>query len=67
LHLTGKRKVRNDKKIFEPLKCNICNYESTNEFNFKIHYLNNHSSKEDKEDKEDRKNNLKYYCDNCDF
>jgi len=59
-HLTGKRKERCDKQE-EPFKCAVCGYESTNEFNYKSHYLNNHSTKEDK------KKDFKYYCECCDF
>lgn len=32
-----------------------------NESNYKLHYLNNHGSKEE------RKKEFKYYCDECDF
>ena len=60
LHVTGQRKIRSDKKdtIY---KCNICNYSSKNEYNYKTHQLNNHLSKEE------RKKQFSYYCEKCDF
>jgi len=60
LHLTGKRKIRSDKKnmIFT---CEKCNYSSDNEYNYKTHMLNNHLSKEE------RKKEFHYYCERCDF
>jgi hypothetical protein len=60
LHITGQRKTRSDKKgnIF---KCNICEYSSINENNYKTHQLNNHLSKEE------RKKTFTYYCEKCDF
>ena len=60
LHITGKRKIRKDRKV-DVYKCDKCNYESVNELNFKTHNLNNHLSKEE------RKLQFKFYCDKCDF
>ena len=60
LHITGQRKIRNDKKdtIY---KCNICDYSSKNENNYKSHQLNNHLSKDE------RKKSFTYYCEKCEF
>ena len=58
LHITGKRKERNDKKIYT---CEKCDYKNVNKNNYLTHVLNNHSTKEEK------KKQFKYYCENCDF
>ena len=60
LHKTGKRKQRSDKKT-DIYKCDKCDFETTNESNYKLHRLNNHSSIEE------RKKEFKYYCAKCDF
>lgn len=60
LHKTGKRKTRSDRKK-DIYKCDLCEYSSTNEHNYKTHFLNNHSTKEE------RKKQFTYYCDRCDF
>jgi hypothetical protein len=57
LHLTGKKKSKIKK---EEYKCNECNYQSKNLYNFLSHKLNNHSTAEEKKEK------FKYYCDLCD-
>lgn len=59
LHKTGQRKKRCDFK--EPLKCDMCSYETKNKTTLLKHKLNNHSSKEE------RLNNFKYYCKLCDY
>ena len=46
LHKTGQRKLRSDYK--EPYKCDKCDYKHKNITNYKIHILNNHSSKEER-------------------
>ena len=61
LHKTGQRKIRKDKK-HDRYKCENCDFITTNETNYKIHYLNNHGTKEER--KEGFK---KYYCEKCDF
>lgn len=60
-HNTGKRKTRNDKKQEDIYKCNKCEYNSINEYNYKSHCLNNHGTREEK------KEGFKYYCERCDF
>lgn len=55
----GKRKTRSD-KVLEP-KCKHCDYITSRTINMKLHYLNNHSNKEE------RKKEFKYYCEVCDF
>lgn len=61
-HNTGKRKIRSDRKQQEDIyRCNKCDYNSINEYNYKAHYLNNHGTREDK------KKEFKYYCEICDF
>jgi hypothetical protein len=59
LHLTGKRKIRSDKKCLDEYVCNKCNHKSTSEHNDKIHYLNNHASIEEK------RKEFKYFCETC--
>jgi len=58
-HTGEKRKVRSDKVLEE--ECKFCSYKSNKITNMRLHILTNHSSKED------RKNQMKYYCDKCDF
>ena len=60
LHKTGNRKPRSD-KLSDNYKCEKCIFVTTNKSNFKVHVLNNHSTREQK------KQGFKYYCDNCDF
>ncbi len=60
LHLTGKRKVRTDRKV-DSYNCDICDYTATNHINYKSHKLNNHSTIEE------RKTQFTYYCDCCNF
>lgn len=64
LHITGKRKIRSDKKE-KPERtyhiCKICDYKTINIHNYENHILNNHSSIEEKEKK------FIYYCKCCDF
>ncbi len=57
VHLTGERKVRNDKK---DSKCDKCNYECSSQQALKEHKLNIHSTKEDRE------REYKFYCKSCD-
>ncbi len=59
LHKTGQRKVRYDYK--EPYKCDKCEFKHKNITNYKIHLLNNHSTKEE------RKKEFLFYCELCDF
>jgi hypothetical protein len=61
-HITGKRKIRCDKKD-EPKKyiCEKCNYNTINIYNYKTHMLNNHSSLEEK------KKEFTYYCEACNY
>jgi hypothetical protein len=58
LHITGKRKERKDKNIFECKHCN--DYKNNNHINFMNHVLTNHATKEE------RKKGYRYYCDVCD-
>lgn len=60
LHLTGKRKVRKDRKV-DKYKCDKCTFETTREINYKSHCLNNHSTPTEKKAK------YPYYCEKCDF
>ena len=60
IHKTGKRKIRSDKKE-DIYKCDKCDFSSINEYNYKAHYLHNHSTKEDRE------KGFKHYCNSCDF
>jgi hypothetical protein len=55
-HKTG---FRSDKK--EDYKCDKCNYQTKYISNFKLHNLNNHSSKKERE------KNFPYYCKACDY
>jgi len=59
LHLTGKRKVRSDYN--GPYKCEICNYETSNNTAYKEHILNNHKTIEEREKE------YKYYCNLCNY
>ena len=59
LHKTGIKKRRSDYK--EPYKCEKCDYKHKNITNYKIHLLNNHSTKEEREKE------YIYYCKTCDF
>ena len=59
LHKTEKKKIRSDYK--EPHKCEKCDYKHKNITNYKIHLLNNHSTKEEREKE------YIYYCKTCDF
>ena len=58
-HTGVKRKERSDKKIEE--KCKYCDYVSSKTTNYKLHYLNKHSTKEE------RMKEFKFYCEKCDF
>lgn len=58
LHKTGKRKSQKRKDDY---KCNICEFHTRGKVNFKVHMLNNHSTKEERE------KGYKYYCKYCDF
>lgn len=60
LHKTGKRKVRSDKKNII-LKCELCDYTTINKYNYNVHMLNNHLTKEEREKQ------FKFYCNKCDF
>ena len=59
LHKTGKRKVRSDYN--GPYKCDICNYETSNNTAYKEHILNNHKTIEEREKE------YKYYCNLCNY
>ncbi len=59
LHKTGKRKIRDDKKLNG--KCTRCNYKTLSNTNMKLHMLNYHSTEKERKDK------FKYYCDFCKF
>lgn len=59
LHQTGIKKKRSDYK--EPYKCDKCDYKNKNATSYKIHVLNNHSTKEDREKEYNN------YCKLCDF
>ena len=59
LHITGKRKKKDNYKQAE--KCKFCNYMTKNTFLLKKHTLTEHSTKEE------RKEKFTYYCDLCDF
>ena len=59
LHKTGIRKKRSDYK--EPLKCELCDYETKNKIGLLKHKLNNHKTLEE------RKKEFKFYCVYCDF
>ena len=58
-HLTSKKHLRQGN--YKSYKCDIdnCNYESLTHWNFKIHKMNNHSTKEERA-------LSKYYCNDCD-
>ncbi len=58
-HITGKRKIRCDKKVLD--KCPDCDYTTKNNINMQQHILNIHSTREE------RKEKFKYYCEYCDF
>ena len=58
-HNGEKRKERNDKFLED--KCKFCDYKPSKTINMKLHYLNNHATKEE------RQKEFKYYCDKCDF
>ena len=58
-HTGEKRKERCDKKLEE--KCKFCQYKSNKTSNMKTHILTHHSTIEE------RKNDMKYYCEKCDF
>ena len=58
-HTGEKRKERCDKILSE--KCEYCDYKPTKTTNMKLHYLNNHATKEE------RQNGFSFYCDKCDF
>jgi len=60
LHLTGKRKIRKDRKQAMYF-CDNCDFKTTHEVNFKAHCLNNHATIDKK------KSNFKYYCIKCNF
>jgi len=60
LHLTGKRKIRKDRKQ-EYYQCEDCDFRTNHEHNFNTHCLNNHATPEEK------KNQFTYYCDKCNF
>jgi hypothetical protein len=58
-HTGEKRKDRSDKQLEE--KCKFCDYIPKNLTNYKLHYLNNHATKEE------RMEEFPYYCEKCDF
>ena len=57
LHLTGKRKQRDDKII--PDKCPHCLYTTAVNTSMQSHIIKNHMTPEEQKQK------LKYYCDHC--
>ena len=60
LHLNGNKTITPRTTI--TYTCNQCTYFQTkNKYNFMIHTLNHHSTKEQ------RKEQYKFYCDTCDF
>lgn len=59
LHITGKKKIRSDKKA--EFKCTQCNlYTIKQQTNLKLHILNNHKTTEE------RKAEFPFYCELCD-
>ena len=60
-HKTRERKTRSDKKVFEPIKCEKCDFQTTNQSNYLSHKLHNHSSEEE------RSKSFTYYCKSCCF
>lgn len=58
-HNKQDRKQRSD-KIYNS-KCSMCNYETNNHTNMKVHKLTKHSSPEQ------RSKEFKFYCHKCDF
>ncbi len=56
-HLSSQKHLRNGQPKIH--KCDVCDYECKELWNFKMHKLTQHSSKEERS-----KN--KYYCDICD-
>ncbi len=59
LHLTGKRKKKDNYKQAE--KCKHCEYSTKNTFLLKKHTLTEHANKKEK------KIGFKFYCETCDF
>ena len=57
LHLTGKRKIRNDKKI--PDKCPHCLYTTKVNTDMQTHIISKHMTQEEQKEK------FTYYCDYC--
>jgi hypothetical protein len=58
-HITGKRKIRCDKKISD--KCPDCEYTTKCYMAMMTHILNKHASTKE------RKEKFKYYCECCNF
>ena len=56
-HINSEKHERNGKK--KPILCDICNHESLTHWNYKMHKITNHSTKEERMEQ-------KYYCIECD-
>jgi|688.fasta_scaffold485754_2 hypothetical protein len=56
-HINGKNKTRSDKK--DPVKCDVCDYQTKNKTTMKQHILNEHSNIETREEQ------FKFYCKIC--
>jgi hypothetical protein len=56
-HIASKKHIRKGEKIIH--KCTKCIYECRSLWNFKLHYLSQHATKEER-------SKSKYYCDICD-